>query len=46
MYDCMGGELGYLLRIAAIGWVGYYPMTWLGFSDVRRRLSELRSMPN
>ena len=35
VWVCMGGEMGYLQGIAAIGWVGYYPMTWLGFYDVR-----------
>ena len=36
--DGMGGEMGYLQRMPAIGWIGCHPLTWYGCADVRLRM--------
>ena len=40
--DGMGGEMGYLQRMPAIGWIGCYPLTWHGCTDVRLRMWDCR----
>ena len=44
--DGMGGEMGYLQRMPAIGWIGCYPLTWHGCTDVRLRMWEVENFSN